>query len=88
MSSLALVPTLLLLLAPASEAPPRSDEGAAIRERGNLRELIYDELDEVEGVVLSPDHDNVSARTRTYFGSLIRIRGDFRSQLIELSSDI
>jgi hypothetical protein len=79
-----------LLLAPPAlaAAPPTNDEGATVEQRGETRVLKFGENEEVEGVTLSPDHDNVTARPFHRHGSMIKLRTDFVPQLIELSHDI
>jgi hypothetical protein len=85
-AALLLLPTTALA-APASA--PRNDEGAAVSERdGNVRELIFDTEDTVDGEVLLPNGVNVGGNVAKEHASMIGIRGQFINHLIALSNDI
>jgi hypothetical protein len=89
-AALLLLPTTALA-APAATtaaATPRNDEGAAVREQGVDRELIFDIGDSIEGEKLSPDGVNIPGRMAKIHASMIGIRGQFTNQLIWLSNDI
>lgn len=85
-AALLLLPTTALA-APASTT--RNDEGAAVREQdGGVRELIFDESDNVDGEVMSPNGVDVGGNVATVHASMITIRGQFTNHLIWLSNDI
>jgi hypothetical protein len=86
-AALLLLPTTALA-APAKTAP-RNDEGAVVSERdGNVREVIFDISDNVDGEVLKPNGVNVGGNVAKAHASMIGIRGQFTNQLIWLSNDI
>jgi hypothetical protein len=89
---LTLAAALLLLPTTALAAPasgPRNDEGAVVSERdGNVRELIFDTEDTVDGEVLLPNGVNVGGQVAKDHANMVGIRGQFINQLIWLSNDI
>jgi hypothetical protein len=88
-AALLLLPTTALA-APATTAAatPRNDEGAAVREQGVDRELIFDIGDSIDGEVLLPNGVNVPGRVAKDHANMIGIRGQFLAQLEWLSNDI
>jgi hypothetical protein len=85
-AALLLLPTTALA-GPASAA--RNDEGAAVSERdGNVRELIFDTEDTVDGEVMLPNGVHVGGRIAKEHANMVGIRGQFINQLIWLSNDI
>jgi hypothetical protein len=89
-AALLLLPTTALA-APASAAAsaPRNDEGAAVQERdGGVRELIFDEEDNVDGEVLRSNGVDIGGQKAKEHASMIGIRGQFINHLIWLSNDI
>jgi hypothetical protein len=89
---LTLAAALLLLPTTALAAPaeaPRNDEGATVAERdGGVRELIFDDDDNVDGEVMRANGVDVGGQKAKEHASMIGIRGQFINQLIWLSNDI
>jgi hypothetical protein len=86
-AALLLLPTTAL--AAPGEKASRNDEGASVSERdGNVREVIFDTSDTVDGEVLAPNGVQVGGDIAKAHASMIGIRGQFTNQLIWLSNDI
>lgn len=91
---LPLCTALLLFPATALAAPSPNDgsyindEGARVSEEGDVRTVVIEDGDDIAGETLAPGGVNVNSRRANAHKSLISIRGEFLSQLIELSADI
>jgi len=86
---LPLCAALLLLPATASAAPvTTNDEGARVSDSAEVREIIFDKDDNVDGEVLKPGGANIGGRIAKEHASMIGIRGAFTAQLTRLANDI
>ncbi len=86
---LPLCAALLLLPAAAFAAPAASnDEGARVDDSGEVRELIFDDGDNVDGETLSPTGAHVGGIRHKELESMITIRPHFLPELVRLSADI
>lgn len=88
---LPLCAALFLLPAIASAAPAQTnDEGASVKTdaKSSVREIIFDQEDNVDGEVLKPGGVNVGGQVAKAHANMIGIRGEFIPQLIALSNDI
>ena len=83
-----------LLLAPAlvSAGPARNsddDDDAAARRTtpGSTRQFIYDD-ELLDGDSLHPDHERVDFRPPGKHPSLIKVRGHFIPQMLQMADDV
>ncbi len=77
--------------AAAAAKAPASDQdadAAACKTTDEGTTTCWFENDTVGGVVLKPEGQNLSARGRTPFRSLITIRGHFLPELIRMAQDV
>ena len=81
------VPLTSAWAAPAAE-PIRNDEGARVVDDGEMRGIIFDEDDDVDGDLPRPAGDRISARHSAKHPSLIKLRVRFNDHLVRLSHDI
>lgn len=89
---------LLFLLGPttsfAAPAPADSggsyinDEGARITQTGDVRELIIEDGEAIDGESLQPGGEQLYGARGVIHNSMITVRLAFTSQLIRLSDDI
>lgn len=87
---LTLCAALLLLPATAFAAPAPSinDEGASVSQEGEVRKLVFNEGDEIDGDSLAPTGEQINAGVRIRHASMISIRENFLAQLVSLTADI
>ena len=85
----------LLLFPATSFAAPASgdgsyvnDEGARVTQNGEVRELVIDDGDDINGDTFRGFGENVHTRVPGKHASMITIRTNFLTQLINLSADI
>lgn len=83
-AALLLIPTA----ASAAPTPTTTDEGGKVSQTGEIREIVFDKDDNVDGEVLKPGGVNVGGRVAKIHKSMISIRGEFIPELIKLSQDI
>lgn len=94
---LTVLATALLLAATATSA--LADEGGSSRQTadndckraraaGKVCALSFDTPDEVIGSVISPDNTEVNVADAVSFTSLIRMRWDFRAEIIRAAENI
>lgn len=74
--------------APASDGSYVNDEGARVTQKGEVREVIIEDGEEIDGDDLKPTGENLLGARRTGHASMISIRTDFLAQLSRLSADI
>lgn len=77
--------------AAAAAKAPASDQdadSAACKTTDEGTTTCWFENDVVGGAVLKPEGQNLSARARTPFGSLIKVRGHFLPELIRMAQDV
>lgn len=74
--------------APASSSGEYNDEGARVTQHGDLREIVIDNGDDIDGDSLKPGGENLFGASNVGHANLITIRVSFVNQLIALSSDI
>jgi hypothetical protein len=74
--------------APASDGSYVNDEGARVTQNGEVREIVIDDGEDIDGDSLKPIGENLSGRGLTGHASMITLRRDFLAQLINLSADI
>ena len=58
------------------------------RAHGKVCALSFDTPDEVIGSVIKPDGEGIDATSAINFSSLIRMRWDFRAEIIRAAEDI
>ena len=98
-ATLALTVGLVATFAPTADAKPKKtaaktepasdqDADAAACKQNDDTTTCWFEDDVVGGEALSPTGHNVSSRTRLRFESLIRIRGHFLPELVQLARDV
>jgi hypothetical protein len=88
----------LLLLSPATSfaAPAQTDgggsyvndEGARVTQNGDVREVVIEDGEAIDGDSLKPGGENLYGARSLVHRSMISLRADFRTQLIRLSADI
>jgi hypothetical protein len=89
---------LLFLLSPttsfAAPAPSDSgasfinDEGARVTQTGDVREIVIDDGEAIDGESLKPGGEQLYGARGVVHNSMITVRLAFTSQLIRLSDDI
>ena len=74
--------------AAAAPAQTTTDEGGKVTQTGEVREIVFDKDDNVDGEVMKPGGVNVGGRVAKIHKSMISIRGSFIPELVKLSQDI
>lgn len=91
MRNFAITLVTLLTLTFSAEAlaagPVFNDEGARVDNSGSMRELTFDDGEDLEGEVLRLDESILHYNRGRDFNSLISIKMHFIPQLIKLSLD-
>lgn len=73
----------IALSAPAASAAPKNESDCERAKRqGKACQITFGAGDDVEGGVVTPDGDDVYGVMDAFFGNLIRLRLDFRTEII------
>lgn len=91
---LPLCAALLLFPATGFAAPAPSDgsyvndEGARVTQTGEVREVIIDDGEDIDGEVFKAMGEDLSGRAGLTHKNMISLRTNFLSQMIKLSTDL
>ncbi|HUH00685.1 MAG TPA: hypothetical protein VML75_01745 [Kofleriaceae bacterium] len=66
----------------ASAAPNKESDCERAKRQGKTCQITFGSGDDVEGGVATPDGDDVYGVMDAFFGNLIRLRLDFRKEII------
>ncbi len=73
---------------PGQSLSPGDSDCARAKRLGKVCQISFGTGDDVEGSVAGPDGEDVLAFTDALFGGLIRLRTDFRTEIIASLEDL
>lgn len=73
---------------PGGSLSPKESDCARAKRLGKVCQISFGTGDDVEGKIAGPNGDDVLAFTDALFGGLIRLRTDFRAEIIASLDDL
>jgi hypothetical protein len=87
-AALLLFPATSLAAPAPSDGSYVNDEGSRVIQTGEVREVIIDDGEDIDGELLKAMGEDLNGRAGLTHKNMISVRTNFLSQLLELSTDL